>query len=315
MSVQSLIDKSGFIRPYPLDPQLRLARLAETPGEKALVLDTDTYNEIDDQFALAYARRSPGQLKLKRVYAAPFHNSRSTGPEDGMERSFEEILRVHAALGEPADGVVFKGSRQFLEDCEQPPASDAADDLIECALASATPLYVVSIAAPTNIASAILRRPEIIGRIIVVWLGGHPRHCPSTREFNLRQDVLASRVLFDSGVPLVLVPCRQVAELLLSTVPEVEKWLHGKSAIGDYLCRIFAEFSQDHFGWSRSIWDVAAVAWLIDTSWFESVVVPSPAFSNDFHWLPEDASRHPVRIVNYLKRDPIFRDLFRKLQD
>jgi len=63
-----------------------------------MVLDTDTYNEIDDQFALVYALLS-SNLRVEAVYAAPFHNARSTGPGDGMEKSYEEILRILDRLG------------------------------------------------------------------------------------------------------------------------------------------------------------------------------------------------------------------------
>ena len=59
-----------------------------------MVLDTDTYNEIDDQFALVYALLCPEKLNVEAVYAAPFTNDRSTGPGDGMEKSYEEILRL-----------------------------------------------------------------------------------------------------------------------------------------------------------------------------------------------------------------------------
>ncbi len=34
-------------------------------------------NEVDDQFALAYAIKSSDKLNLEAVYAAPFHNNRS----------------------------------------------------------------------------------------------------------------------------------------------------------------------------------------------------------------------------------------------
>ena len=51
----------------------RLAKLAMPVGNKLpMVLDTDTYNEIDDQFALAYALRSSEKIELKAVTAAPF---------------------------------------------------------------------------------------------------------------------------------------------------------------------------------------------------------------------------------------------------
>jgi inosine-uridine nucleoside N-ribohydrolase len=39
--------------------------------------------------------------------------------------------------------------------------------------------------------------PAIKEKIVVVWLGGTPQYWPSAREFNLRQDVIASQVLFD----------------------------------------------------------------------------------------------------------------------
>jgi len=40
-----------------------------------------------------------------------------------------------------------------------------------------------------------------------MWLGGNPRHWHTAREFNLQQDLLATHILLDSGVPLVHVPC------------------------------------------------------------------------------------------------------------
>ena len=52
-----------------------------------MVLDTDTYNEVDDQFALAYALRSDDRLNVKSVYAAPFYNARASSPADGMEKA------------------------------------------------------------------------------------------------------------------------------------------------------------------------------------------------------------------------------------
>ena len=79
------------------------------------------------------------------------------------------------------------------------------------------PLYVVAIGAITNVASAMLIEPEIIRRIVVVWLGGNPVHVPDTREFNLMQDPRASQLMFDSGVPLIQIPCLGVASHLLTT--------------------------------------------------------------------------------------------------
>ena len=77
----------------PLENYEILRRLTiPKAGERVLdmVLDTDTYNEVDDQFALCYSLCSPERLNVQAVYAAPFFNDRSNGPEQGMERSYSE---------------------------------------------------------------------------------------------------------------------------------------------------------------------------------------------------------------------------------
>ena len=49
--------------------------------------------------AVVYALLSPEQLEVEAIYAAPFFNDRSSGPEDGMEKSYEEILKIHMDEG------------------------------------------------------------------------------------------------------------------------------------------------------------------------------------------------------------------------
>ncbi len=163
------------MKPFPeILSEERLARLKPPRGPVKMVLDTDTYNEIDDQFALAYALLSPGTT-VEAVYAAPFHNSRSTGPADGMEKSYQEILRVLDRLNVVGEVLAFRGSDRYLPSASEPVCSPATEHLIELALSCLDePLYVVTIGCITNIASAILIEPEIIKNIVVIWLGGDP---------------------------------------------------------------------------------------------------------------------------------------------
>ena len=76
-----------------------LHRLERPTGPVDVVLDTDTYNEVDDQFALSYLLASQDQLRVKALYAAPFFNENSTGPADGMEKSYQEILKLLGLAG------------------------------------------------------------------------------------------------------------------------------------------------------------------------------------------------------------------------
>jgi len=294
---------------------IRLERLTPPKGRVRMVLDTDTFNEIDDQFALVHALLSPDKLNVEAIYAAPFHNARSSGPKDGMEKSYDEILRLLERLDQAPEGFVFKGSTSFLPGPDQPCASDAVSDLIKRAMDSPAddPLYVVAVGAITNVASAIMTEPAIIERIVVVWLGGHALHWPHTREFNLHQDIPAARVIFDSGVPLVHVPCLGVTSHLHTSVPEIELHVRDCGAIGAYLADIFVEYGKGQAVWSKVLWDVAAVAYLLDAGWTPSELRPSPIVTDQGTW-SVDHSRHVIRYVHHIHRDPIFKDLFTKLK-
>lgn len=303
-----------FAQTFPELPEAqRLARLQPPSGPITAVLDTDTYNEIDDQFAVVYALLSPEQMTIEAIYAAPYLNDRSSSAADGMEKSYEEILRLLDKMKRPADSLVHRGSAGFLESLDQPLESDATRDLIRRAQASEGPLYVITVGAPTNVASALLLEPSIVNKIVVVWLGGKGLNWSDAREFNLQQDVLASQVLFDSGVPLIQLPTISVTSHLLTTVPEVETYLAGKGEIGDYLVQIFKDYHQDHYAWSKVIWDISAVAYLIDPSWFETEVRSTPILTDELTYRFDD-TRPPYRVATYVHRDPVYKDMFRKIE-
>ena len=300
---------------YPkLEESYRLKLLEPPSGKVRMVLDTDTYNEIDDQFALAYAYLSKDKIQLEAVYAAPYFNNRSTGPADGMEKSYQEILRLLKMLGKSPEGFAFRGSDRYLEDVSKPVRSDAVTDLIKRAK-SATPdkpLYVVPVGCITNIASAILIEPEIIRNIVVVWLGGNGLDWPSQKEFNLMQDVKAAQVVLNSGVALVIMPCRPVVSHFHTTIPELEYYLKGKNALSDYLLSSTIEYSGGRDTWSKVIWDVTAVAWLVNPRWMPTNLVHSPVLTDQVTY-STDHSRHFIRMATSVDRDAIFRDLFSKL--
>lgn len=215
-----------------------IKRLEKPQGKIDVILDTDTYNEIDDQFALSYMVKSPEKLNVKAIYAAPFFNEKSTGPADGMEKSYEEILRLLTLLGrEDLKQVVYRGSTEYMPSETEPVISDAAWDLAKRAMeyTEEHPLYVVAIGAITNISSALLLNPEIKNRIVLVWLGGHALHWPHNREFNLDQDIAGARIVFGCGVPLVQLPCMGVVSEFATGEQELEFHLRGKNELCDYL--------------------------------------------------------------------------------
>jgi inosine-uridine nucleoside N-ribohydrolase len=293
-------------------------KLTPPTGKVNAVIDSDTYNEIDDQFAVAYALRSTDKMNIEAVYAAPYLNDRSTSAGDGMRKSHEEILRILKRLNVESAGFAFTGSPNFMTAANKPVDSPAARDLIAKAGRSRTePLYVITIGAPTNVSSAILMEPKIKDSIVVVWLGGQPFSWPTAREFNLMQDLHASRVLYDSGVPLVNVPTVNVSEHLRSTTHEIDHFLKGKTPIADYLATEFTTYAKTQtkdpaFAYSKVIWDISAVAWLIEPKWVPSMLAPSPMLTDDMKYRSQ-AGRHMVRVATGCNRDRIFNDMFQKL--
>lgn len=292
----------------------RLAMLEPPQGKIHMVLDTDTFNEIDDQFAVVYSLLSPEKLAVEAIYAAPFANRKALGgPAEGMEKSYDEIVRLLTFMGQATEGFVFKGSTAWLSSLDQPVPSPAVDDLVARARQERdTPLYVVAIGAITNVASAILAAPDIMDKIVLVWLGGNPNYWHHATEFNVYQDMLAAHVIFDSGVPLVHVPCINVTEHLKTTQAEMARYVKGRGAIGDYLYEIFSGYYDDHFARSKEIWDIGPVGWLVNPAWTTSNLIHSPILTAEHTW-SHDPQRHFIREIYTVDRDAIFGDLFSKL--
>lgn len=295
---------------YPVRPR----------GKVDVVLDTDAFNETDDQFAIAYMLAAPEKLRIRALCAAPFFNAHSSSPADGMEKSYQEILHLLRLAGrEDLTGNVYRGAEGYLPDEKTPVVTPAARVIRDMARAHTPedPLYVVGIAAITNVASALLMDPDIRDRMVVVWLGGHAYHWPHDREFNLRQDVAAARVVFDCGVRLVQLPCMGVVSEAATTGWELNAWLRGKGPLCTYLCdHTIAEAESYARGtaWSRIIWDVTAVAWLLDEDgrMLQDRPEHSPIPQYDGHY-SFDPARHLICYVWNVNRDALFTDLFTRI--
>lgn len=348
----------------------RRALLEPPTGRVRVVIDTDAANEIDDQYALAWALQSRDRLEVEAVLAEPYsfahlrdgllkasddlsnidtdepmsamidrftpwaRRLREAGvdpreiefvsPDEGMEESYEEILRVYDRVGVDSKGIVFRGAPRYMTTASDPVDSPAVQRLIELALApSDRPLYVAAIGCVTNIASALVLAPEIRDRIVVLWTSGYPTWSPRTNtdSLNLVQDVAASRILFTSGVPLVYLPGYYIGAQLTLSLPDVETWVRGKGAIGDYLYHLYTHNPlhaqrgiRDHFGRTWVMWDLIDFAWLIEPSWVPTTLVETPTLDDELRWARMPSAAPLMREAYGIDRDAIFRDLFAKLE-
>ena len=320
-------------------------------GPLRVIIDTDTANEVDDQFAIAWALMSPHRLSVEAIHAAPFCHglyfdvvdaaaerrggertrletlAAHIGPErraemaaartaeHGEQRSREEIHRILDAMNLDAPPLVMAGSSRFMESPTDIVESDAARNLIAHAHRGDGPLYVVTIGTPTNVAAALLIDPSIAEKIVVIFLAGYPSVSPHADDsFNLVQDRHASNVLFESGVPLLYQPGYQVAEVLGFSLPDSERWVKGRGALGDLLHEIYVTNPIDgdvgRVGRSWVIWDVIAIAWLLDPAWAPTFETARARVDDRHTWKPIEGRMHEAYRV---ERNEIFGDFLAKL--
>ena len=290
--------------------------------KKKVILDTDMYNEIDDQFALTYLIKSLNVFDLQAITIAPFSKSGYANTktiEEGTEKSYETTLKLLDMLNKSQyKDLVYKGTIKYMNDSEE--SNDATNKIIEIASKNDKTI-ILAIGAITNVALAISKSPEIINKIKVVWLGGNTFLTKDNNEFNFRQDIKAVQTVFNSGVELVVIPCRNVSSNLSTTIYELEHYLNDDNKLNKYLKEIFIRCKKnfmkepkDEIGSSKTLWDLSVIAYEINSDWFKSEMISCPnVLDNGLY--EYTSNRHNVVFVNDLYRNKIYQDFFIKMGD
>ena len=275
-----------------------------------VILDTDIYNECDDQFAVAYLLKSQDKFNIEAITVAPYHHDNNISIEEGIDKSYDEIIKICNWLHFDWTNKLFKGSTDYLEN-DYNEENGAVNKIIEIANKN-DKTYVLAIGTITNVALAIKKEPKIINKIEVIWLGGHSFLSKDNKEFNFKQDVQAVRNVFESKVKLTIIPCKNVASNLRTSIYELEHFLKGKSELCDYLCQRFYNDGVHGIQERRVIWDISVIAYMINKELFYTEEVSCPNINNDTSY-ELTTKNHKITIVNYLNVDKIYKDLFKKL--
>ena len=131
-------------------------------------------------------------------------------------------------------------------------------------------------------ASAILLDPAIVSRdVVVIWIGGvgygGVESYPGV-EFNLRNDIAAANVVFDSGITVWQVPSNVYSQVSVGYA-ELEEKIGGTSELADYLIRQLVEWNATYHPEpieSRSLGDSPAIALMLYPRGGQFRIVPAP---------------------------------------
>jgi inosine-uridine nucleoside N-ribohydrolase len=286
------------------------------PPSRRVMIDTDAKNEADDQFAIVHALLSPS-LDVRGLIAAHFGTSRS---DRSMEESREEIDLLLRLMGLEQQVTVANGAPTGIADEQTPRNSPGAQLIIaESKLASPNdPLFVAFLGPLTDMASAILLDPTIVNRdVVVIWIGGVGYGGVETYpgvEFNLRNDIAAANVVYDSGITVWQVPSNVYSQVSISYT-ELEEKISGTSKLADYLISQLVEWNNTYWPEpieSRSLGDSPAISLMLYPRGGNFRVVPAPRFGQEGHYLP--GSGHPVRVVESVDVRFLLEDMFAKIR-
>lgn len=225
-----------------------------TRHPRKIIIDTDPGQ--DDAFAILLALASPAELEVLGICAVagnvPLNwterNARIicelagkpqtrvfAGCDAPLHRKLVTAEHVHGKTG--LDGPVMAEPTMRLQ------AQHAVDFLIETLRHEPYGTVTLCPLGPlTNIATAFLKAPDIVGRVQeIVLMGGayfEVGNITPTAEFNIYVDPEAADIVFQSGVPLVVMPL-DVTHKVLTNRARVE----GFRALGNTVGRVAAEWA------------------------------------------------------------------------
>lgn len=276
-----------------------------------LIIDTDTKNEADDQFAVAHALLSP-KFCHAGLIAAHFGSERC---EDSMEQSFRELEKLTGMMG--ADpGLLYRGAPHAMVRPDVPVESEGARRIVEEAMKEEEcPLYVALLGPLTDLASAYLMEPRIAGRLTAVWIGGDA-YPAGGMEYNLKNDITAANVVFGSGIPLWQIP-KNVYKMMAVSLAELQYRVRPQGDVGRYLFDQLAARSLEdpnpmRTGETWVLGDTPAVGVLLYENSFEYHWREAPYITQDMTYVHRGQSR-PIRVYDSVDSRLYLEDFYCKL--
>jgi len=286
--------------------QRQLAPWPPPAGRLRVIIDTDTANEVDDQWAVALALGFPDRLKIEGFVAAHYGQR---GGAQGIAKSRASLEATLAAAGQAGKFTLKNGSDPFAYR-DRVPGSAGVDFIIATARTATpeNPVWLILLGAATDGAAALLQDPTIADRLVIFWHGRSrwPEHCTN---FNATNDPVAAALLFE-------LPCRFIlfdtGSALTLPMPESEKRVGRVGPLGKFLHGIRTRSAYASRA-DKGMFDLGDIAALIDpagTSRWEPATAPAVRFD-----LTYDFSKNygPMQRITAIDREASFALLDRAL--
>jgi purine nucleosidase len=240
---------------------------AQSRGPVPVILDTDIGTDIDDAYALA-AVLGHDDLELLGV---------TTVSSDAVARARLAAKLLHVAGGKWSKIPVYAGistSTQYMKQVEWA-AGFSAPNLHESGGVefmrreiNARPgkVTIIAVGELTNVAALLESEPDIGKKISAISLMGgsiYRGYAPGSKpepEWNIKSNAKAAKVVFESGVPLLVAPLDSTADLKLTPEMRVQIYATG-TPLNDALASLdqIWRYTNHWKGNDPTLFDVLAV--------------------------------------------------------
>lgn len=296
----------------------------EVPETKRVryIIHTDCKNEADDQYTVAHALMTD-KFDVRGIIAGHFdkgNNGRFT-EKSTANASYDEIIKILDLMQLSGKYNVYLGANEGLSDEKTPIDTEAARFIIEEALKDdPRPLYIGMQGAITDLACAILLKPEICSRMTCIWIGGgdYPN---GGNEFNLYNDINGVNVVFSSDMPVWQIPKGAYKEFAVS-LAELQIKVYPYGEIGKYLFEQLVDFNKQmshSYDWPHGetwgLGDEGCICALLEEAEKNNgyELKHAPRINPDMTYSPNPNNRK-IRVYNKMDSRLTLEDLFAKLQ-
>ena len=295
----------------------------EVPARKKVrvIVHTDCKNEADDQFALAHHLMTD-KFIVTGIVAAHFNqNPKKFGEGNTAKASEDEINKILKLMKLDDEYKVYRGAEYPLENETTPREAAGVDYIIEEAMKDdKRPLFIACLGGITDLASAIIKKPEICERMTVIWIGGgnYPK---GGWEFNQHQDVAAANVVMKSKMPVWQIT-KNCYKQNAVTLTELQLNVEPCGEIGKYLFEQMVEINNEcaDYEWPHGeVWglgDSPTVGVLLMESERDDVYdifkAPTISYEDESYSFSEQAK--DIRVYNFIDSRLTLSDFFAKLK-
>ncbi|MBP3543199.1 MAG: nucleoside hydrolase [Lachnospiraceae bacterium] len=288
--------------------------LFEIPEEKKLrvIFDSDVKNEVDDQFAIVHALLTES-FDIRGI--VPTHFGKEKSPHSQKDSEEEVRLLLQKLKLEDCVKIAGGADSDFASMTGKELPEGVRLIIEEARREKEKPLYLAFIGPLTDLAIALTAAPDIAGaNIKVLWIGGLYT-LEGGAEPNLKADVKAAQIVFDSQIELWQIP-RDVYSMLPVSFAELYVKVRPYGEIGKYLSENVVAFNNSGMRKPteyRVLGDSPTIGILLNENCGKWTIQKAPQINDDMSCQKRSGERK-IRVYESIDTRFILEDFYAKLQ-